>query len=67
MKAISGKEMCRILAKKGWRLVRVRGSHHNYEHDDAPAATVPVHANRTMPIGLQSAIMKIAGLTENDL
>jgi predicted RNA binding protein YcfA (HicA-like mRNA interferase family) len=28
MKAVSGDEMCRVLKKKGWTLVRVRGSHH---------------------------------------
>jgi predicted RNA binding protein YcfA (HicA-like mRNA interferase family) len=32
MKAVSGRELARILERKGWQLVRVRGSHHFYVH-----------------------------------
>ncbi|MFH1116466.1 MAG: type II toxin-antitoxin system HicA family toxin [Pseudomonadota bacterium] len=30
MKTISGKEVCRLLERNGWYLVRVHGSHHLY-------------------------------------
>ncbi len=30
MKALSGKELARILERHGWNLMRVHGSHHIY-------------------------------------
>ena len=30
MKAVSGKRLCRLLELHGWRLARIRGSHHIY-------------------------------------
>jgi predicted RNA binding protein YcfA (HicA-like mRNA interferase family) len=67
MNALTGREMARILERKGWTLVRIRSSHHRYEKAGHAPVTVPVHAGQTLKIGLQRAIMKAAGLTENDL
>jgi predicted RNA binding protein YcfA (HicA-like mRNA interferase family) len=67
MKAVSGKDLCKILERQGWTLVRTRGSHHRYEKAGFPPVTVPVHGNRTLKTGLQKSIMKDAGLTEDDL
>ena len=66
MKAISGKEMCRILARHGWKHVRTRGAHFTYEKPGRISITVPVHGNKTLKTGLQRGIMKDAGLTEDD-
>ncbi|MFM8007664.1 MAG: type II toxin-antitoxin system HicA family toxin, partial [Dolichospermum sp.] len=33
MKAISGKKLSEILLKKGWQLIRVKGSHHRFKKD----------------------------------
>ena len=67
MKAVSGKELCKILERQGWTLIRTRQSHHRYEKEGFLLITVPVHGNRSLKIGLQKSIMKAAGLTENDL
>ena len=68
MKAVSGKEMCKVMERAGWRLVRINSSHHIYQKDGFPRPVpVPVHGNRTLPLELQRAIMKEADLTENDL
>jgi predicted RNA binding protein YcfA (HicA-like mRNA interferase family) len=67
VKALTGKEMARILERHGWTLVRVRGSHHRYERPGNRPITVPVHAGQTLPTGLQRAILRDAGLTEDDL
>jgi predicted RNA binding protein YcfA (HicA-like mRNA interferase family) len=68
MKAVSGKDMCKALERAGWRLVRIRSSHHIYHRAGTPRPVpVPVHANRTLPGRVQRAIMKEAGLTEGDL
>jgi predicted RNA binding protein YcfA (HicA-like mRNA interferase family) len=60
--------MCRILEEQGWTLVRVKGSHHAFEKPGNPnTVIVPVHGNKDLKIGTQRAIMKDAGLTEDDL
>jgi predicted RNA binding protein YcfA (HicA-like mRNA interferase family) len=68
VKAVTGREMCRALGRKGWRLHHVKGSHHILVRDDPPGRiTVPVHAGQTLAPGTQHRIMKDAGLTEADL
>lgn len=67
MKHISGKEMCRVLERHGWALVRIRGSHHRFEKAGFPPVVVPVHGNKTLKAGTQREIMKTAGLTDDDL
>jgi predicted RNA binding protein YcfA (HicA-like mRNA interferase family) len=60
--------MCRILEGKGWVLVRIRGSHHAYQFAErSQTIIVPVHGNRDLKIGTQRAIMRDAGLTDDDL
>jgi predicted RNA binding protein YcfA (HicA-like mRNA interferase family) len=68
MKSVSGKYLCKVLERHGWRLQRISSSHHIYERDDIEAiAVVPVHANRDMRIGILKTILQAAGLTEKDL
>ena len=64
MKNITGKELCKILEKRGWELVRVSGSHHVYTKDGNDARiVVPVHGNKTLKTGLLKAILKTAGIS----
>ena len=68
MKVISGKRLCQILEGKGWRLARVTGSYHIFVHQGSNLRiTVPVHGNQDLKSGLQRAIMKLAGATEDEL
>lgn len=67
MKSVSGKEMCRILERRGWVLTRIRSSHHRYQKPGHPPVTVPVHKNKALKAGTQHEIMKHAGLTDADL
>jgi predicted RNA binding protein YcfA (HicA-like mRNA interferase family) len=68
MKVISGKRMCQILEEKAWSLARVTGSHHIYVRPGSNLRiTVPMHGNQDLKIGLQRAIMKLAGITEEEL
>jgi predicted RNA binding protein YcfA (HicA-like mRNA interferase family) len=56
------------LEKHGWVLVRIRGAHHAYQRPGHPATLiVPVHGNDDLKPGTQHAIMRDAGLTEDDL
>jgi predicted RNA binding protein YcfA (HicA-like mRNA interferase family) len=68
MKRVSGKRMCRVLERRGWVLDRVKGSHHIYREPNHPfPVSVPVHGNKTLKPGTQRAIMRAAGLTDDDL
>jgi predicted RNA binding protein YcfA (HicA-like mRNA interferase family) len=63
MKPLSGKEFCRLLEQAGWSLERINGSHHIYSKAGSKVRpSVPVHSNRTLKIGLQKHLMKLAGL-----
>lgn len=68
MKAISGKQLCRLLEDRGWILKRVAGSHHIYSKTGYLARiSVPVHSNTPLKIGLQRHLMKLAGIVESEL
>jgi len=68
MKTISGKQMCKILEAKGWQLARVTGSHHIFVISGQNIRiSVPVHGNQDLKMGLQRAIMRLAGIKENEL
>jgi len=68
MKHVSGRRMCRILEQRGWTLARINGSHHIYRNDETRRQTVvPVHGNQDLKPGTQRAIMRDAGLTDDDL
>ena len=68
MKAVSGKDLCKVLERRGWLLQRISSSHHIYSRPDrSDILSVPVHGNKTLKTGMQRAIMKQAGLTEADL
>ena len=68
MKAVSGKALARAVERKGWRLLRISGSHHIYGKDGEIARlTIPIHGNSVLKQGLQHSLMKIAGLQENEL
>ncbi|MBI4746261.1 MAG: type II toxin-antitoxin system HicA family toxin [Deltaproteobacteria bacterium] len=68
MKSISGKQLCRILERKGWELKTIKGSHHVYMMDGrTERISVPVHGNKDLKIGMLKAIMKLAEIEESEL
>ena len=68
MKSISGKNLCKVLEKFGWTLVRVKGSHHIYTKENiSKIVVIPVHGNRDLPTGTLKGILKDAELTEDDI
>jgi predicted RNA binding protein YcfA (HicA-like mRNA interferase family) len=63
LKALCGREFCRLLEKHGWRLRRIAGSHPIYAHPELPKIlSVPVHGGKTLKQGLQQALLKAAGI-----
>ncbi|MGD0282546.1 MAG: type II toxin-antitoxin system HicA family toxin [Dissulfurispiraceae bacterium] len=58
---MSGKELIKLLQKKGWKLDRAEGSHHILVMGDK-TLSVPVHASKDLGKGLLHALMKQGGL-----
>ena len=55
-------DLVRELAKNGWVLDRVRGSHHIFKHPTRPGSVVVPHPKKDLGLGLVKAIRKQAGL-----
>ena len=63
MKSISGKELCKLLEKHGWKLKTINGSHYIYmKAGRKERLSIPVHGNKSLKKGLQAAIIKLAGI-----
>ena len=61
-KRYTAKELIKIIEKDGWVLVRVKGSHHIFEHNEkSGTVVVPVHSG-TMPVRTANGILKQAKL-----
>ncbi|MEO6894438.1 MAG: type II toxin-antitoxin system HicA family toxin [Ginsengibacter sp.] len=68
MKTLTGKELIKLLEKKGWALKRINGSHHIFIHPHKiERISVPVHKNDDLKRGLQKHLMSIANLKDEDL
>ncbi len=52
----------RELEADGWRVVRVRGSHHQLRHPRKPGTVAIPHPKKDLGPGLVEAIRKQAGL-----
>lgn len=61
MKSLSGKELIKILIQHGWIVQRITGSHHILTKANSDIRlSVPVHGNKSLKIGLQKALLKLA-------
>lgn len=54
------KDLLKLLRKKGWKLVRINGSHHILQKD-GKTTVVPIHG-KDVPAGLLNHILKETGL-----
>src|SRR6266481_529632 len=52
MKALSGREFARLVERRGWRLLRINGSHHIYgKSGSVVRLSIPIHGNRPLKLG----------------
>lgn len=59
---MSSNELIKELKAGGWRLKRVRGSHHIFKHPEFPQTVVVPHPRKDLPPGTAHAIRQHAGL-----
>ncbi|HEX2256614.1 MAG TPA: type II toxin-antitoxin system HicA family toxin [Afifellaceae bacterium] len=68
MKAVSGRAFARLLERRGWRLLRVAGSHHIYGRQGSEVRiSVPIHGNRPLKIELLRHLAKLADIPDEEL
>ena len=68
MKQVSGAALVSVLRRHGWRLDRVRGSHHIMAKPGRhEIIAVPVHGNTPVKPGLLLAILRVAGVDRSAL
>lgn len=68
MKQITGKHLAKAIQRQGWRLARVKGSHHIFLKDGRrERIVIPIHGSQPLKIGLLRALMKIADLEEDEI
>ena len=68
MKALSGREFARLVERHGWKLLRVKGSHHIYgKSGSVVRLSIPIHGNRPLKTGLLRHLTKLADIADDDL
>jgi predicted RNA binding protein YcfA (HicA-like mRNA interferase family) len=68
MKMRSGRELARLVERRGWGLLRVSGSHHIYgKPGSAVRLSIPIHGNRPLKVGLLRHLAKLAEIPDEEI
>jgi predicted RNA binding protein YcfA (HicA-like mRNA interferase family) len=68
MKSVSGRELARLVERRGWQLLRVNGSHHIYgKTGSIVRLSIPIHGNKALKTGLLRHLLKMAEIDESEL
>jgi predicted RNA binding protein YcfA (HicA-like mRNA interferase family) len=68
MKSLSGRELARLVEQRGWRLLRISGSHHVYGRTGSVVRlSIPIHGNHPLKVGLLRHLARLAGICEDEL
>lgn len=58
----SSREVIKALEADGWKLVAVRGSHHQFTHSNKPGRVTVPHPKKDLTAGTVRSIYRQAGL-----
>jgi predicted RNA binding protein YcfA (HicA-like mRNA interferase family) len=64
---LTGTELIAALAKVGFEVARVRGSHHFLQHPDGRSTVVPAHAAEVLGPGITAKILRDCDLSADAL
>jgi predicted RNA binding protein YcfA (HicA-like mRNA interferase family) len=68
MKSLSGRDFARLVEQRGWRLLRISGSHHIYgKTGSIVRLSIPIHGSRPLKIGLLRHLAKLAEIPDEEL
>jgi predicted RNA binding protein YcfA (HicA-like mRNA interferase family) len=63
---ITGRQVIAALSRAGFKVVRVRGSHHFLKHSDGRRTVIPVHSGEDMGPGLLNKILRDSEITKKE-
>jgi predicted RNA binding protein YcfA (HicA-like mRNA interferase family) len=55
---LTGLELIAALAKAGFQVVRVKGSHHFIRHHDGRSTVIPAHSGEVLGPGMTAKILR---------
>jgi predicted RNA binding protein YcfA (HicA-like mRNA interferase family) len=64
---VTGVDLIAALGKRGFSVIRIKGSHHFLHHEDGRSTVVPAHSGETVGPGLLHKILRDCQLSINDL
>jgi predicted RNA binding protein YcfA (HicA-like mRNA interferase family) len=64
---LTGAELIAALANAGFKVIRVRGSHHFLRHPDGRSTVIPAHAGEVLGPGITSKILRDCDLLADAL
>ena len=64
--SLTGREVIAALGKIGFKVARVRGSHHILIHGDGRRTVVPLHSGETISRGLLAQILRDCQITREE-
>jgi predicted RNA binding protein YcfA (HicA-like mRNA interferase family) len=64
---VTGADLIAVLERVGFRVLRIKGSHHFLRHEDGRSTVVPVHSGETIGPGLLHKILRDCQLTAEQL
>jgi predicted RNA binding protein YcfA (HicA-like mRNA interferase family) len=67
MKSRSGRDLARIIERRGWILLRINGSHHYGKPGGTVRLSIPIHGNKPPKTGLLRHLAKLAEISDEDL
>ena len=59
---MNSRELIRLLEQDGWKLVAVKGSHHQFKHAAKSGRVTVPHPKKDLPLGTVRGVLKQAGL-----
>jgi predicted RNA binding protein YcfA (HicA-like mRNA interferase family) len=63
MKSVNSKQVIKVLLKKGWKLKKCVGSHHNYVHPEHQKKVTVPHPKNDLPIKTFKSILNQMNIT----
>ena len=64
---LTGPELIAALAKAGFQVVRVKGSHHFIRHQDGRSTVIPAHSGEVLGPGITAKILRDCDVSANAL
>lgn len=64
---VSGRELIAALGRKGFEIIRIKGSHHVLRHSDGRVTVVPVHGREEIGPGLLAKILRDCDVSRDEL